>query len=194
MKQIIFITIIQVFSAGYLLAQQPETKNLEDSILSKKTVTVNDSHLSTIHKAYVATKDLTSTDSLILKKVLDSIEAANRIFPLTKSLDQFDSNLSNKWKKFAFKPLPKQKYYFAIHDYSYGWNMSSVSRYDNAYMDHPKNFNYLWSGHMKPYMEIGFSKDYFDSDQRSSTLIYLIRDKKRITGFGINKIRPEFQR
>ena len=92
MKRIIFISIIQVFCSGYLLAQQLESKDLRDSIFFKKTISVSDSCLSIIidSREGINPKSLTSIDSLAFKKLLDSMETANSIFSKEKSYNQID--------------------------------------------------------------------------------------------------------
>lgn len=188
MKCFCLIFIVQVCFACFLFGQS-EIKNDNDCF--KLVISDAPFRLFTADSINILTEDpvLALPDRIAFKKLCDSIDARHGgIFSIN---GMYNNLIFVNIDNFKFKPLPKQKFFLSIHDYSAGWNLSRVSRYENPFFDNPKDLRFLWSGHIKPYKEIGFPKFFFHSDQQSSILIYFIRGKKGIKGFRIERLEPE---
>lgn len=135
-------------------------------------------------------KILSANDSVAFKRFCDSILYSNR----NPFSDRYIENkINNKlFENLKYTPLPKQQVYFTIHDFTRGYHMARVSQYENPFFDNVRQLRFLWSGHVKPYIEIGASQNYLRSLQQPPLIIKVIRGSKGIKGIWIERLQPEF--
>ena len=162
------------------VSAQSKIENANDSVFLGTTIGYS-SFLESILDSSALEEKITIADSMKFKKLCNSIRAKSlNLLYDDKTFNDFLSTVENirNIRNIRFKPLPRQFFYFSIHDYSSGWNLSRVSRVEHPFFDNPKDLHFLWSGHVKPYKEVGFSQEFFNSDQEGAVLIYFERGKK----------------
>lgn len=141
---------------------------------------------------FLYSKKLNEFDSIAFKKLCDSLHY-RKFTPFSNYIPKNKIN-SDVFKNLKYHPLPKQQIYFSIHDYSSGVRMTRVSQYENPFFDNAKQLRFLWSGRVRPYIEIGASENYLRTDQQPPLIIKIIRRSKGIKGIWIESLQPEFHR
>lgn len=139
---------------------------------------------------FFCAKKLNTLDSISFKKLCDSLHY-RKFIPFSKPISQNTIN-SKIFENLKYTPLPKQRVYFSIHDYTAGPHMTRVSQYENPYFDNAKQLRFLWSGHVIPYAEIGAPENYLRTNQQPPLIIKFIRGSKGLKGIWIEQLQPEF--
>lgn len=166
-KMIVFLAMTAFAWTAAARAEGAEARRVRDTLATADT----------------AQKVAAAADSLALRE-----EARGRLTredsAATRRLTLKDAPLTPRPKvDFSFRRLPKQRYFFAIHDWTGTGMPSRVSSYDFFPAGGGREFRYLWNGRTTPWVTRGSSADYWEAGQKGHVFHFFRKDGK-LSGWG----------
>lgn len=184
MKRLIILLVIQFFFFGVLFAQKIIRFSEYDSLLKKKSwksLSLDTARLKKQKELYFLSSD--STLKLLPRN--EVFTRGDSIYLNKLARKKFDLNLNllpviNLKYALPVRPL----LYFSLLDYSSKPTFDRFSRFYNPFDKNSRDLQYLWSGGVTCLKEIGYSGNFHDQS-KPKYLIHIIRDGKKIKGFGL---------
>lgn len=166
-KMIVFLAMTAFAWTAAARAEGAEARRVRDTLATADT----------------AQKVAAAADSLALRE-----EARGRLTredsAATRRLLLGEVRLTPRPKvDFSFRQPQRQRYFFAIHDWTGTGMPSRVSSYDFFPAGGGREFRYLWNGRTTPWVTRGSSADYWEAGQKGHVFHFFRKDGK-LSGWG----------